>query len=239
MSNLKVAVCVPHMEKVPARFWLCMQNLSSELAETFLLPWCCSYIHSARNQLARSALQGGATHVLFVDSDMTFPPAVTIDRLLSWNKEIVGATYVTRAPDHALCCENSTKAQKGFREGQELVEMIALPTGLMMIEAGVFAKLKKPWFRAEVVEECEEYPDGLEIGDDVGFCRRAVQAGVRIWCDVPLSMVVGHLGIEEYKVDPARFRPQSMPSPVHGTPPVGLPGNAAGFSETLLQGRTA
>jgi hypothetical protein len=205
----KVAVCVPHMEKVPARFWLAMQNLSAENAETFLLPWCCSYITAARNETAKAALNAKATHVMFIDSDMTFPANV-IDRLLGWNKEIVGATYVTRAPDHAVVCGKSTLGRNGFKSGDELVEMSAMPTGMLLIEASVFSKVKKPWFRMDYVEECPEHSDGVEIGEDIWFCTEARKAGVRVWCDTVLSLHVGHLGIEEYKIHPDCFKESGL-----------------------------
>jgi hypothetical protein len=232
MSPNKVAICVPHMESVSARFWLAMQNLSAEDAEVFLLPWCCSYVTSARNTLAINALNAKATHVMFVDSDMTFPANV-IDRLLSWGKEIVGATYVKRSPDHEVVCRNSFLVAGDLQSGKELVEMLAMPTGMLLIEAGVFSKLKKPWFRMDYVEECEQHPDGLEIGEDVYFCREARKVGVRAWCDVPLSKVVGHLGIEEHKVPASFFEAGKRNNGV--CPTVG--GNGSGGGQPLERRR--
>jgi hypothetical protein len=51
----------------------------------------------ARNHLADVAVNviDGASHILFLDSDMTFPPD-TLQRLLDHKVPIVGADYVKR-----------------------------------------------------------------------------------------------------------------------------------------------
>src|SRR4051812_48890490 len=49
----------------------------------------------ARNYLAGWALHEGADKLLFIDSDMSFPPQVSL-RLLAANKEVIGAAAPAR-----------------------------------------------------------------------------------------------------------------------------------------------
>src|SRR3990167_5319190 len=49
-------------------------------------------IVASRNRIVHVARERGATHLLFVDYDMYFPPH-TITRLLKQDKDIIGAAY--------------------------------------------------------------------------------------------------------------------------------------------------
>jgi hypothetical protein len=83
--------------------------------------------------------------------------------------------------------------------------MDRLPTGCLLIDTEVFANVKEPWF--EFIGEHE--------GEDYSFCRKAIDAGFNIWCDIPLSLQLGHLGVhavwtnQEYPDDSTRPPSQS------------------------------
>src|SRR6185503_3654210 len=49
-------------------------------------------ISNMRNEIIESSIQQGATHVMFVDSDISFPPE-GIEALLSRGKDIIGGMY--------------------------------------------------------------------------------------------------------------------------------------------------
>src|SRR5262249_32342936 len=100
-----------------------------------------NYAH-ARNQLAGAGLQLGASHILFLDSDMTFPPD-TLSRLLSHHKPIVGANYCRREEHNPslLGSDLPNSPPMGV-----LKRMFHLPLGLMLIATSVLDKLEPPWF---------------------------------------------------------------------------------------------
>src|ERR1041384_5818212 len=52
-------------------------------------------IVSARTFCVQDAMEKGATHIFFIDSDMSFPPD-TLERLLAHDKEIVTVEYNRR-----------------------------------------------------------------------------------------------------------------------------------------------
>lgn len=203
----KVAVCVPSADLIHARCWLSLLSLSAPAIELGFLNWRSCYVTEARNALVGMAKEWGADWLLFLDSDMTFPPD-TLFRLLAWNKDIVGGTYVKRVPPHEIiCAADIVDPETAKTVGNGLIEMKAMPTGCLLIRMSVFEKFKRPYFRMSYVDESPENPDGKEIGEDINFCREARLKGFRIWCDVGLSRDLGHLGVQEFKIQ----KPESQP----------------------------
>lgn len=139
-------------------------------------------IASSRNRLVQAARERKATHLLFVDYDMYFPPD-TISKLLKQDKDIIGAAYNTRGdgsrPTAVPVDEAST--DKPFK-------CQAMGTGLLLIKLSVFDKFKAPWFMFGYEE------DGtLRYGEDTYFCQRAIkEAGLDVWADPTLN--VRHIG---------------------------------------------
>src|SRR3990167_9013525 len=64
------------------------------LVSDFILRQSCDIV-SNRTYLVNAALKTDATHILFIDCDMTFPHDI-IQTLLAHNKEIVGVEYNKR-----------------------------------------------------------------------------------------------------------------------------------------------
>src|SRR5438552_171539 len=54
-------------------------------------------IVTARNVLASALLTQGATHILFVDSDMQFDPS-TVAKMIKADEPIIGCVYPRRRP---------------------------------------------------------------------------------------------------------------------------------------------
>lgn len=138
-----------------------------------------TYLHLARLQLLHRALAAGATHVLFLDADMTFP-ADTLTRLRAWAAPVVGANYRRRRPPHAFTAMNSDEAVSSVgRTGIEAVDTLGF--GVVLIDLAALRDVPPPWFGT-----------GLD-GEDVAFCRQARAAGLPILVDHDLSQQVGHV----------------------------------------------
>ena len=95
-----------------------------------------------RNILAKAAVETGSTHILMLDSDMTFPPDLLV-RLLAHGKDIVGVPYPRRSPPYELL-GRPKYPEAGDQNG--LVEMEMLPAGLLLIKTDVFKSIQSPWF---------------------------------------------------------------------------------------------
>lgn len=130
--------------------------------------------------------------ILHLDSDMVIPEYL-LPALLRHNKDIVGCTYVRRTKP--FDCLGKTLENKMTQTGDEILhEMAGLPTGCLLVRREVFSKLKKPYFRMPWREESEiGANDQFEWGEDYTFCASARAAGYKIWLDVQLSKLVGHM----------------------------------------------
>jgi hypothetical protein len=140
---------------------------------------------SARTWLVLESIRQGATHILFVDSDMVFNEDV-LDRLLAHKKPIVGVQYNKR--EFPL---------KGVQEAldepseTELYRAKHVGTGMLLIDLTVFPKLKGAWFNFG-----RDSQGALALGEDVWFCNTARDAGFDVWIDPTIKM--GHEGTYLY-----------------------------------------
>ncbi|MGE3341518.1 MAG: hypothetical protein AB7J46_06515 [Candidatus Altimarinota bacterium] len=143
------------------------------------------YIDYNRNQIVDAALQNGSDYLLFVDSDMAFP-VDGLERLLAHQKDIVGGYYNTRRGNCPVrVWDEDGKLIAPDPIPEELFQCAVLPTGFMLIRLEALKKLQKPFF--QVITHAQG-----TIGEDVSFCKKAVDAGLEIWCDG--SIRVGHVG---------------------------------------------
>jgi hypothetical protein len=100
-----------------------------------------SGIAQNRNLMAEKAIEMGSTHILTIDSDMTFPGDLLV-RLLLRAKDIVGVPYPRRAPPYELL--GRPKDPENDQRG--CVEFEMLPAGLLLVRTEVFKRIPKPWF---------------------------------------------------------------------------------------------
>lgn len=152
-----------------------------------------SVICQLRHNLVRNALNIGCTHLLFIDSDQTFP-ADTLHRLAAHRKPIVAANCTTRAEPVApvaMGMDNKRVLSQG-KQGLERVRQVG--TGVMMVEANIFKRLKPPFFLNQWSEELNSYS-----GEDIYFCYKAkAELGVNVFVDHELSLEIGHIGQRIY-----------------------------------------
>lgn len=190
----KVAVAVPCLDMVAADFAFSLAALMSrraydpklrKAADVALIHQSGSIIMDARNALVARAQEMNASHVLFLDSDMTFPPD-TLDRLLAHHKPVVAATYVKRTGDHGMLGEPLMNEHFGLRPYR------TIPLGCALINMNVFEKLPRPYFRYVTTERGT-------ISEDTWFCLQCEEAKVPIYVDPKLTAEVGHVGVKVYR----------------------------------------
>jgi choline kinase len=152
-----------------------------------------SLISRQRQHLAQEALENNATHVLWVDSDMMFPPTA-LETLICHQKTIVGCNYSTRSlPLRGVAYRKVGNWESWLGREKDcentLVEVEASGMGFMLVDAQVFCDLPKPWF--EIIYS-DEYQD--HIGEDFYFCLKAAKSSHVTWIDTKLSQTIKHLG---------------------------------------------
>jgi len=131
------------------------------------------------------------THILWIDSDMTFP-ANGLQRLLAHDKDIVGAFYNKRTPPYNTVGHLLVPADvsKGGIHRADI-----MPHGFVLAKREVYERIQSPWYSEsyDPAMATPEDPDGT-VGEDVSFSRKVLAGGIEMWCDADLTFEVGHVG---------------------------------------------
>jgi hypothetical protein len=200
IKDVRVAVGYPSGELVSTQFMLHMVSMlmRNKIPLATFVNGSSSRIAFNRNAVVEMAQQAQATHLLFVDSDMTFP-SDGLQRLFMHQRDIIGATASKRieGKDDAI---GVTLDESRLQIPSPPVKMKLLGPCFMLIRMEVFDKIRKPWF-AEPPNWMIEEPgnDGL-MPEDEYFCYQAIKAGYDVWCDIELSMEIGHRGPKTYYI---------------------------------------
>ena len=186
-NKAKVLIGLPASEMMKAKTAHaigCLIVENPDLILDFLLIQSCD-IASSRMWLAHQAVEKGATHLLFIDSDMLFPPSV-LKTLLSRDKDIIGVEYNKRQfPLQTVTAyfpDEPKSETEPFKVG-------VAGTGVLLIKTDVFKNpdIDKNWFSFGRNAEGKNV-----IGEDGWFCNTARDAGYDIWVDPTVKVL--HLG---------------------------------------------
>lgn len=145
-----------------------------------------SNLPELRHNLAVSGLKNrGATHILWVDSDMAFPMD-SFHRLLDRDKEIVGCTYPRRQGSHySSAVDLDGQPFKASATGLSQASVIGF--GLLLTRVSVFeGDYDMPLFA--------HHDEHGYCTEDVTWSRKVRARGHEIWVDHDLSREVRHIG---------------------------------------------
>lgn len=157
-------------------------------------------IDIARGVQGWEALRQKASHILCLDSDMSFPPD-TLARLLKHGKDIVGVTYCQRRTPRGLTHESLSGDYQ--LSADPLCEVKSLGFGCILISTDVFRKVPRPWFQSIYLGGVDDRGAEKHRSEDRAFCDRAREAGFKVWCDTVLSREVRHCGQFDYGLEHA------------------------------------
>lgn len=199
-NNIRLAICVPCRDQVQSVFTFqlvkLIQHCNQIKLPVNLFMHSGSLISKQRQDLAKDAIETGATHILWLDSDMSFPSTVA-ETMLSHNTDIVACNYSTRTVpfkgvaytkmgdwDSWLTSDNTSP---------RLQEVAGVGMGCMLTKTTVFENLELPWFEVSWVDEYNTF-----IGEDFYFCVCAKDAGYKIIVDTVLSNEIKHIGLNAF-----------------------------------------
>jgi hypothetical protein len=202
----KVAICVPSGDMVHADFSMALAALAytsgpspdgeREAIGIAIVNVKGSLVVNNRNNAIEEAKKLGVDYAFFVDSDIVVHPWA-LRRLLSLDKDIVGATYVQREEPRMLLGKtvDGTMLAQAVHETAittaEPMEVGALPTGCLLIKMSVFDNLARPYFQTPAhVTDGEPWIEG----EDIFFCRMAREAGHKVYLDWATSFGLSHIG---------------------------------------------
>lgn len=142
----------------------------------------------SRHNLIAAALKDNCTHILMLDSDMSFPSTTASDLLLR-GKDIIGVNATTRNYP-VMTIAHDLKGKRIDSRGKAGVQKVQhVGMAVMLMKREIFHKISPPLFMMEWIPDTGNY-----CGEDVYFCAKAQAAGYDIWIDHDLSQQVGHLG---------------------------------------------
>lgn len=198
-ESFKLAIGLPLVDaKVPSQFldsWVTLQKPAFVYCRPMFPTGFGGDIATVRNDIVEQALVRGCTHLLFMDTDQTYP-IDTIEKLISHDKDIVGAKVHIRYPPFHPTLFKYDKGEDDYYmvsdeewKKRELMEVDATGTGCILIKTSVFMDIEYPWF------EFTKTKEGKVVGEDISFCRKVKKAGYKIYVDTSINC--GHIGTLE------------------------------------------
>lgn len=159
-----------------------------------------------RNDLVKLFLQTDATHMLCIDSDIGWD-AQDVKKMIDHNEDFVAGLYPARGPDRCFLYRGVYGPDKGMKVSEKgLLEMEYIPAGFMLLKRemleGMIAHFPELYYEPKddsLKHTAGHCLFGIELwegefwGEDYVFCRRARQAGYKIWIDPMITL--NHAGI--------------------------------------------
>lgn len=149
-----------------------------------------------------------STHLLFVDSDMRFPPEVVLD-MLTFNEPVVGVLYRKRSLelDWAASSIQNPESRPGFLElegvgtGVFLIRRDAVTTLIehfpeLIYEGVTLSNMREAGLKRTLgFFDQMRTPEG-KVAEDISFCRRWRATGGKIWGSIGYE--IGHIGDHDF-----------------------------------------
>ncbi len=183
-----------------------------------------SNLARSRAELATTALKIGATHILFIDSDMVFSPEYVM-RILSHNLSVVAATYPKRKlnwekiktaiekGDSRYACQGEytfVPSEKDVAMKDVMLVKYA-PAGFLLVKTEVLEKLNNTYPELKYNSTHHKSPayalfdnlideDGTYLSTDYSFCKRLNNCNIPIYVD--FSLKVNHVGQHVFEGNP-------------------------------------
>jgi len=195
---MRLVIGGPTRDTVPAAFAVDLAELYAytvrwDAGAVWLRFVQATYVHVGREGVLEAALERQATHLLWLDTDMAFPPDTAV-RLARHDRPIVAANCVMKDPRLLCTAQRSGKriATTPASTGLEAVDSVGM--AVMLMRTDVVRQLPRPWFR-----HGENTETGADVGEDITFCRALRAAGHAILIDHDLSQEIGHIGQHTYR----------------------------------------
>lgn len=200
---MKIAIGIPHMTTNSAkdRFTDSLIDLidytKSKGIKVDRIRTYRDNITFARNKIASKAFDQDCDYLFFVDDDMTFKPDLLCNLIEEAQKIdadiIAGLAFLRREPHEPsmfmLASDNRTYNPVVMWATGHTVEVDAVGMACTLISRKA---LRKVAVSSQSHKNIIGFFDNLEnTGEDLRFCFKAKQEGLRIFCDT--SQLVGHI----------------------------------------------
>lgn len=204
---MKILIAVPTYENIYPDTYKSIYDLDpagNDLHFEYVRGYDCA---TARNKIARLALDQDYDYVLSVDND-TVVPKETLVWMLDDAKQVCLGYYAHRGPDNVytgntnICRLYDKNGVKYFHypleseylgselhamaeAGQYKVQVHGGGMGCSLIKVDLFRRLNYPWY------DWVHYKTGKMLGEDLYFCELCRKSGIPIFTDTRVNC--GHL----------------------------------------------
>lgn len=190
---MKTMIAVPCMDSVPSQFAQSLAMLN-KVGECSLAMQMSSLIYDSRNALAYEAIKRKADRVLWLDSDMVFPPDL-LERMAAVMDEhsldFLTGLYFRRTAPFTPVLYDKLETVDGKLDA---VKTTSVPDGLFEVAGCGFGAvlMRTEVLMATCLDAGQMFEPMPGIGEDLAFCLRARKVGYKIICDP--SITLGHVG---------------------------------------------
>ena len=201
---MKILIAVPCMATVHTEFYKSSVALRLVPGNDYQYATSeSSLIYDARNQLAKLACEGNFDRVLWLDSDMVFPPDLLarLNARLDEGYDYVSAMYFTRKTPTVPVVYKEVYLED-LPDGKKLPHAIPYndypKDSLFEIAGSGFgAVMMNVSMLQDVANSCGlPFSPRLGFGEDLTFCQMAKELGYELYCDS--SIKLGHVGNKIY-----------------------------------------
>jgi hypothetical protein len=206
MPDVKLVIAIPTAGKVPMGFAYSLAGMIAKIGAHRIptlpeatIEICMDIVESSnwitnREQLARRAIDGGKTHLLFLDDDMTFEPQI-LEIMLGRRQAIVCTNYLikTEACDSFVAVGMDGKRLPTTEASVGIEPILYSGFGVSIFDTEVFKKTPQPWFAPDFDAATSSYTT-----EDNPFYRRAREAGFDVFLDHDASKLVSHVGAKAW-----------------------------------------
>lgn len=200
----RIAVCIASTGHCKTQFAMSLAGLMAYFPSRRLAPEApeqyigqfmveSSGITHNQHQLVVRAREWGATHILWVEDDMQFPPDA-LHCLYGRRQPWVGANYPMRVGPPFEYTALGAGQQRVYTgpESTGLERCYYTGLGCTLMDVALFERIAPPWF------ETAWLGDGCYATSDAYLAQKVREAGIPIYVDHDLSQRVGHVGHHVY-----------------------------------------
>ena len=194
---MKTMIAVPCMDMVHTAFMEALLKLQPVGDLEFGVTRS-SLIYDARNVLSKKAIDAGCDRILWLDSDMVFPPTLIRDLSadLDEGREFVtGLCFCRKNPIGPTIYKETGYTQEGHELSSFAHKYLDYPKDQIFEVAacGLAACMMTTKLIQRIYAEYgAPFSPQPGFGEDLTFCIRCEQSGIPVYCDSRIK--VGHVG---------------------------------------------
>lgn len=196
----KVLICVPTYENITPDTFKAIYDMDKPCPTDF--EFVRGYdVATARNNCVLKMLDGGYTHLMLIDNDVT-PPKDALANLLEDDRDVVSGYYAHRNKGNDptivtnLCKMgefnyltqwDGDELRAELAKGNTVIRIHGGGMGCILIKRHVFERISYPWYDWVNYRD----PNRSMLSEDLYFCERCGAERIKIYADTRVAC--GHL----------------------------------------------